>query len=581
MVPANCGARLLLALAIPLAHATTWPSGEVINPGVSVDITEGGFDAVAELLPTLLPSAIPIGDVGDGYAGLLDQCWLGGYEYALTNGQVAIEVTSVDISPGDGVLNIDAALMVSVNTPSDPFDLYFSLECIDDTCAGYVDPFPVDVHTSMRLSIVTDDAGRRSLDATMGDIDVTYELDGADDIMLSGCTIGDIEEVLNYVGLSVYDLLIGALDSTLQQQIKDIGPQLESAIEDAFASASIEQDLDVNGASVHILLQPSNVEITPASLRLWMEGSFEGEPAACVAAYDPGGSLRTDSTLPEPDEVPSGIGKDYHAGVLVGDDFANSALYAFWRGGLLCYELDAASSPIPLDTSLLNILTGDAFKPLFGEENKPVTLSTRPVLPPTVSYAGQYDLGLTINDLNLDLYAELDGRSTRMISIELDGEVGADLDLDGSTGNLAIDLALAPENFVPAVSYNEIEPDANAVVVEKFGDLFGTILDSVVGGLVSDLGFALPSFSGLGLTELEVGPNGAEKDWLGVYASLGPVSYTGGDCGGCGGGCGGDTGGGGSDTGGSACAGGCASVPTAPWVAIGAAVLWMRRRRNG
>jgi hypothetical protein len=580
MVRANCGVRLLLALALTssIASATTWPSGEVINPGVTIDITEGGFDAVADLVPSLLPSAIPIGTVGDGYAGILDQCWLGGYEYELSNGQVAIEVTSVDISPGSGVLDIDAVLMVSVNTPSDPFDLYFSLECLEDTCAGYVDPFPVDVHTSMRLSIVTADDGTRTLDATMGEIDVTYELDGASDIMLSGCTIGDIEEVLNYVGISLYDLLIGALDSTLQSQIADLGPTLEEAIEDAFASATIEQDLELNGASVHILLQPSNVDITPASVRLWMEGAFEAEPAACVAAYDPGGSPRTDSTLPDPDQVPSGVGKDYHLGVMVGDDFANSALYAFWRGGLLCYELDAASSPIPLDTSLLNILTGDAFAPLFGDENKPVTLSTRPVAPPEVSYSGAYDIGVSIKDLNLDFFAELDGRSARMISIELDGEVGADLALDSGTGSLAIDLALAPENFTPSVSYNEIEPDANSTVTEKFSGLFGTILDSVVGGLISDLAFALPSISGVGLKELEIGANGSEKDWLGIYASLGPVSYSGGDCGGCGGGCGG------VDTGGSTgtdCAGGCATVPTAPWVAIAATVLWMRRRRQG
>lgn len=571
---------LAIALLAPAAHASSWPSGEVINPGVSVDITEGGFDAVADLLPSLLPSAIPIGDVGGGDPGFLDQCWLGGYEYQLTNGQVAVEVTSVEISPGDGVLDINAALMIAVNTPSDPFDLYFMLECFDDTCSGYVDPFPVDLHTSMRLSIVTDDAGRRTLDATMGEIELTYELDGADDIMLSGCTIGDIEEVLNFVGLSLYDLLISALDSTLQDQIKDLGPELESTIEEAFASATIEQDLELNGSVVSIMVQPSNVEVTPASLRLWMEGAFTAEPAACIAAYDTGGSLRTDSTLPGPDEVPSGVGKDYHAGVLIGDDFANSALYAFWRGGLLCYDLDSSSSPIPLDTSLLHILTADAFKPLFGEDNQPITLSTRPIVPPTVNFDGQYDLGLTLTDLNLDVYAELDGRSARMISIDLDGEVGADLALNGATGELAIDVALAPENFTPSVSYNEIEPAANEAVAAKFGDLFGTILDSVVGGLLEDLAFSLPSFSGLGLTELETGPNGADKDWLGAYASLGPVSYTGGDCGGCGGGCGGDTGGG-ADTGGDACAGGCSTVPAAPWIAIGAAVLWMRRRREG
>lgn len=564
--------HLLLVLS---ASAATWPPGEVINPGVSVDITAEGFDAVAELVPSLLPAAIEIPDTSDGYAGVLDQCWLGGYEYSLTNGSAELTVTSTDITPGAGVLDITANLMVALNSPSDPFALYTSLECIEDTCYGYVNPFPVDVHTTMRLAVVDDGSGHRTLDATMGEIDVTYELDGGSDIYLGECTIGSIEEVLNYVGLSIYDLLIGALDSTLQDQIASMGPELESAIEDAFASATIEQDLELNGALVHLMLQPSNVDITPASMRLWMEGSFSGEPADCIAAYDPGGSLRTDSELPEPDQVPTGVGADYHAGILVGDDFANSALYALWRGGLLCYELDAASSPIPLDTSILNALTGDVFAPLFPE-SQPLELVVRPTLPPEVAYTGANDIGLAINDLDLDFYAGLDGRAARIMAVQLDGQAGADLALDGTTGNLAIEVDLAPENFTPSVSYNEIDEAANAHVVESFGGLFQTVLDTVAGSLLSDLAFALPSFSGLGLTELVVSEAGADKDWLGVYAWLGPVDYgSGSSCGGCGG----DTGGG-ADTGGSSCGGGCSTVPTAPWAAVGFGILWMRRRRG-
>ena len=568
---------MLYALFLSVAQAGTWPPGTVINPGLSVDITKGGFDAVADLIPVLLPTSVPIGDVGGGDPGLFDQCWLGGYEYSLTNGNVSIEVVGASITPGDGLLEIDAQLMVSVNKPSDMFDLYFELECLGDTCAGYVEPFPVDVHTSMRLSIVDDGAGHRTLDATMGEIVVTYELDGANDIYLEGCTIGDIEEVLNYVGISLYDLLISAVSGTLEEQIASMGPTLEEAIEDAFASASIEQDLDLNGVTVHLLVQPSNVEITPESLRLWMEGSFDGTAAECIAAYDAGGSLRTDSELPAPGDIPSGISSDYHAGVMIGDDFANSALYALWRGGLLCYAVDAESSPIPLDTTILNVLTGDAFAPLFSG-TQPVSLVTRPLAPPTVAYTGDHDIGVQIDDLNLDFYAELDGRPARIISIGLDGNAGADLSLDGTTGSLAIAVDLDPAKFIPTVSYNEIEPSANDTVAEKFGALFGTVLDSVVGGLLEGLEFALPSISGLGLTDLEVAANGADKDWLGAYAWLGPVEYTGGSCGSCGGGCGGDTGS--VDTGGSSCSGGgCATVHVAPWIAaLAGATLWLRRR---
>ncbi len=569
---------MLVALFVAAATAATWPPGELINPGVSIDITEGGFDAVAALIPELLPSAIDIPETGGGDPGLFDYCYLGGYEYKLTNGAVAIEVVDTSIKPGAGVLEINASLMVSINDPANPFDLYFSLACIDDTCLGYVNPFPVDVSTTMQLTVVDDGSGRRTLDATMGEIVVVYELDGANDIYLGECAIGSVEEVLNFVGLSIYDLLIGALDSTLQDQIKALGPTLEETIEDAFSAATIEQDLELNGAVVHLLLQPSNVEITPASMRLWMEGSFEGAPADCIAAYDPGGSLRTDSELPGPTDVPNGVGADYHFGALIGDDFANSALYALWRGGLLCYQLDAASSPIPLDTSILNGLTGDVFAPLFPEA-VPVELSVRPAKPPEVVYTGAHDIGLGINELHLDFYAALDGRAARLISTQLDGQAGADLNLDGATGLLAIDVDLDPANFVPTVSYNEIDPAANEHMVANFGGLLGTVLDSVAGPLLADLSFGLPSFSGLGLTELTVSETGGDKDWLGAYAWLGPVEYSGGGCGGCGGGCGGDTGGT-VDTGGSACSGGCSAIPAAPWIAVGFAALWMRRRRG-
>ncbi len=558
------------------AHASSWPAGSTINPGLSADITKEGFDAVAELIPALLPAEIPIETTGDSYAGVLDQCYLGGYAYEISNAKVAIEVGSASITPGDGVLDVNAELLVALNDATDPFGLYTMVECLEDTCYGYVNPFPVNVSTSMMLAIVDNGDGTRSLDATMGEIVVDYELDGADDIYLGECTIGDIEEVLNYVGISLYDLILSMVGGTLESTIADMGPELEAQIEEAFAAATIEQDLDVGGASIHVLLQPSNVEITPAAARITMEGAFSGDAASCIESVDPGGSLRTDSELPDADELPSGIPSDYHLGLMVADDFANAALYSFWRGGLLCYTLDE-NGPVPLDTSMLNLLTDDAFAPLFGEPG-PVTIITRPLKPPEVNYTGEHDLGLTVEDLELDFYAELDGRQSRMITLSLDADAGADLAFDDSTGNLEVAVDLSAENITPTVSYNEIEPAANDAVLEKFAGLFGTIIDSVAGDLLSSLAFALPNFSGIGLQSIDVAANGDASDWLGVYTWLDPVTY--GDASSCGG-CGGtDTGGGSGDCGGG-CSGGtsCAVGPFAPWQVAALAVLVVRRRR--
>ena len=145
--------------------------------------------------------------------------------------------------------------------------------------------------------------------------------------------------------------------------------------------------------------------------------------------------------------------------------------------------------------------------------------------------------------------------------------------LDGASGNLAINVDLDPTKFTPTVSYNEIQPAGNASIESRFGGLLSTVLDSVVGGMLQDLSFALPSFSGLGVTDLDVAAAGDDSDWLGAYAWLGPVSYGDGSCGGCGG----------SDTGGgSGCSGGgCSTVPGAPWAAAAAAfTFWARRRQR-
>ncbi|MBM4393736.1 MAG: hypothetical protein FJ090_21630, partial [Deltaproteobacteria bacterium] len=231
-----------LLVAAP-ALASSWPAGSTINPGLSADITKEGFDAVAELIPALLPPEIPIDTTGDSYAGVLDQCWLGGYAYEISNAKVEIEVNSVSISPGEGVLDVNAELLVALNDASDPFGLYTMVECIEDTCYGYVNPFPVNVSTSMMLAIVDNGDGTRSLDATMGEIVVDYEIDGANDIYLGECTIGDIEELLNdLVSFSLYDLILSLVAGTLDSTIADMGPELEAQVEEAFAAATIEQD---------------------------------------------------------------------------------------------------------------------------------------------------------------------------------------------------------------------------------------------------------------------------------------------------------------------------------------------------
>jgi MYXO-CTERM domain-containing protein len=314
-------------------------------------------------------------------------------------------------------------------------------------------------------------------------------------------------------------------------------------------------------------LFPAAVDISPEGVRLQMNGGLEAPAAACIAEFDTGGSPRTDGARPGIGDAPAGVDTPYHLGLSLSDDFTNQALYAAWRGGILCQDLGSAAG-ISLDTSILNLLTGDAFAEVFPE-SRPIGLRTRPRAAPTSAFGAGHDLDIQLNQLDVEFFAELDGRTVRALSVGLDGTVGADLAFDGSTGALEVLLDLNADNLTPSVSYNELVPAANDTIVASFGAAFGNLLDSVIGGLLPELAFTLPAFNGIGLQDLQLAGTG---EWMGGYAFVGPVGYGSPD-GGCGsdGGCGGG------------CSGGCSvggtPMPHPAMFALGALVLLRRRKR--
>lgn len=561
---------LLLSLLVSTSSALAedWPPGAVIEDAAVADITPEGFDAVAMVIPGFLPSQIDIPGVSQG-GGELWGAYL--YYFSLSGAWAGIQVTGADIEPGTGVLDITADALVNLNTEADPFELEYELLYTGtNDCPGYVDPFPVRIHTTMGLAVATGEDGRPIIDATVGAIDISYDLTN-EDIHLD-CFIQDIEDVLSYVGLSLYDLIIDQLDSVLAEQVSSLGPTIEQTLEEALAGASVSQELDLNGAVINIQLYPSDVNITPDGVRVSLAGGISGDAAECIEAYDPGGSLATPTPIPDIGSAPSGVDVPYHVGLNLSDDFANSAIYSLWRGGLLCFAMEEAGG-LPLDSTILNLLTGDVFAEMFPTAS-PGFLRTVPRGVPTVSYDGAHDVQVDLKDLDLELFAELDGRMARMVAVSVAGPVGADLVLDGKTGNLAINLAIDGGELTPSVHYNEMYPEQNDAIETSFAEKFEGLLDTVIGGLLPETAFALPSFSGLGLQELQVAAAGTNGDWLGAYARVGAVTYGSSD-GGCGG-CGGD----GKSSG---CDSGCSTgggIPTLAWALLPLGVATLLRRRE-
>ena len=559
-----------LLLAAP-ANAELHPPGAVIEDAAVIDVTDDGLDAVGELIPALIPSNFDIPDMSDDG---------GAYEYSLSGAWASLNMTDAAIVPQNGVLTLDADLMVWLNNSSDKFDLYFEiLWVISDTCHGYVDPFPAWVSIDLMLDVVPVGDGTYALDATLGAMDITYDLQSSD-IQLEDCSIGYLEDVLNFFGLSLYDLILGFADDAIQGAIGDATGDIEAMIEDAFASATIQEQLDVNGATVDLMLSPKDVEIVPDGLRIIMQGSFDGNPAAeCIAAYDPGGSPKTLSSPPGIGVFPSGISPTTHMGLLASDDMLNQLMYAVWRGGVLCYTIDENFETFPMSTSVLGILDGPddegPFDQLFPE-NMDMAIVTRPVEQPMANLEGDHDVDFSVNNLGLDFIAEVDHRKARVLALDLQANIGADLELNPTTGELAINLDLGEGAIVPSVSSCELAVDASELVIENFGGLLDTIIGMVAGDALSGFTFNLPAFEGMGLTELNTATAGSAGDWLGVFAKLGPVAYEGGcdESGGC-------------DTGGGCSGGGCSGagpVPKrAPWLllALGAGLLARRRRGQG
>jgi hypothetical protein len=388
----------------------------------------------------------------------------------------------------------------------------------------------------------------------------------SEDININSCAIGYFEDVLNFFGLSIFDLVLGIVEPTIETVVLELVPTLEQTIEDAFGQLSIQQSVDLSGATLDIAIAPEDINIKPEGLRVQMNGSATtAEGAECVSAFDPNGSLATPTTLRNIGYKPPGVSGDVLA--TIDDDFVNQALYSAWRAGILCQTIDA--STFPIDTGILNLLTGDAFVDIFPETS-PLVIQTQPTIPLELNMATGSDLAIDVEELGLDFFADVDGRQTRILTLGINTDVGINIPFNNQTGDLSIDLDLSGERVDPTLPYNEFLPESEAQIKESFIEQFDSILGLIdIESMIGDLAFSLPSFNGVGLSELDFAGTGQNSEDFGAFASVDVVPYTSA-------GCGGDTAGG--------CGGGCSSNGgTSPRLALLIGILTfglVRRRPN-
>ncbi len=441
-----------------------------------------------------------------------------------------------------------------------------------------------------------------------GNNDGTVDLD---DLNIScGGFIDLILDVAQAVGIDPVEIALASFEPTIDATIEDLFDDLGPTVNDALGALTIEQSLDLAGATLDVSIGPSDFFLSEDGLRIEFAGGIDpGDfPNPCVARFDDDRSL---GTLPPSGQRYPLLGDAFDGftpqiAITANDDLLNQAFYALWRQGLLCQTISGDESPIelpiPLDSSLLNLVSSQGFKE-FLPTTQPLILATRPEQPPLVALSdnpianpegipvGDSTAGVAVQDLGIDLYSEIDGRMVRFVGLDLDITATADITFNNAAGTLGIGVNIGDDSFAPTVVFNDLKPEASAAVEGAFAGLLGDIVPGLLGDVLSGIEIPVPSFAldldgdgvpvYLGIQALEVASAGPGRDFAGIAGAVGPVTYGSAGAAGCdlAGGSGGCDVGTGCDAGGGL--GGCAT-PAGRWslplLVLTFGVLRRRRR---
>ncbi|MCA9664034.1 MAG: hypothetical protein KC503_00555 [Myxococcales bacterium] len=254
--------------------------------------------------------------------------------------------------------------------------------------------------------------------------------------------------------------------------------------------------------------------------------SCEAPGAKCVA---PPRIALPRSTVFRSNTRPSD-GKAYHVGVGVHRVALDHAAYALYSSGALCLDID--NKVVAQLTSDLFGLLVPSLASLTGGKNVPIKLSIRPRNPPTIELGkGTYTqsggktviqeplLKIKANEFAADVYARIEGRFVRLMTVIGELEIPAVLfaDPSGKLQPILGDLNSALKNV--RVENSELLSEDP----QKLASLFPTLLGLAAGFLSS--GFqpiALPEVQGIKLS-LDKGSITAvdNNNLLGIFANLG------------------------------------------------------------
>jgi hypothetical protein len=408
-------ASLTLTLALQGRPAHAGDLDGAVESAVAVHVTSQGLSRLGDIVEQLIPESFTIAPGGGSFA-----CDDSGdpLAYALSELELYLGVDEVQLRPADGRLEL--TLYGTLSSSAATLDVTGDCSILEDlaeTCGVQV---PV---TAMQadLSIAIEEVDG-AFDVTVEPLTVDISPIGNP---LSDCTLASaVGTLLGQNPLAISDLILDNIEPSLS----DLPTTIEGSLEDILGSLAFQTDFALlAGAELGISLYPSLLELSEAGMIIGLGADITGgDSGACVdTSAGPGLS---ELGWPAFAETASGTSLPYDAGVFIGRDFVDHLLWSAWGSGALCLEMEDLNG-VALTTGLMSSFFGAELVERFGEE-EPALLSIVPdVAPKAIFSDDQPPVAIGLEQLGVELYTGLDGRTLRALRVDVDGDIGINVGL--------------------------------------------------------------------------------------------------------------------------------------------------------
>ena len=286
---------------------------------------------------------------------------------------------------------------------------------------------------------------------------------------------------------------------------------LEESLEDALGSLVVEQSFSLGAATVDLLLEPSLFEVSEAGLVIGMSGLVTADELSDCVDWSQG-SDTLDAGWPDFDGLADGSSYPYDVGLFVGKDFMDHTLYVVWASGGLC--MDAAEAlGTDLNAGFFGSLMGDEFSDLI-DDSAPASLLIVPDTPPEAVFAHDGPpIAIGITDLGMCLASELDHRELRVFRVDVDADLGIEVDLGLK------ELAMSLETDADQMAFRETYSD---LLSPGYSSALRALVPNMLSGVIPDDALptiSLPSLMGVAVGDIIWLPT-QDGAWQGAYLSL-------------------------------------------------------------